>query len=439
MPKKLISPAKLLESDRQYIWHPFTMWEENFIPIPISAARESLLYTPDGRTYIDAISSWWVITHGHCHPYITKRVQDQIEQLDQVIFADCTHESAVELAHLLSLKLPYDQPKFFFSDNGSTSVEVALKIAIQFHKNKKQRRHRIIAFENAYHGDTFGAMSAGHRGIFNVAFEEYLFDVLHIPVPHSENADIVLQEFEMLLEKKDVAAFIFEPLVQGAGGMVIYDAASLDKMIELCQIYNTISIADEVMTGFGRTGTMFASDMLKHKPDIMCLSKGITGGFFPLGVTVVNGKIFDAFRVSDVNATFWHGHSYTANPIICAAACAAIELFDIEHTLTRVSAIEQFYQQHIPSLSEIPIYQNIRYQGDIFALDIVVDDKKTSYFQSIKKPVQQFFLKHGVYLRPLGNVLYIIPPYCITKEQLEHIFHFIEMLPNEDFMKHRHH
>jgi adenosylmethionine-8-amino-7-oxononanoate aminotransferase len=316
----------LSERDHQLIWHPFTQQQTAMPNIAITHGKGALLYDENGNEYIDAVSSWWTNLFGHANSQIAAAIKKQVDTLEHVIFAGFTHQPAIELSEKLIQLLPKNQSKVFFSDNGSTCVEVALKMAIQYWHNQNIEKTTIIAFKNAYHGDTFGAMSVGARGVFNQPFESYMFDVTFLDLPTDDNFEQVLTDFQQIIQTQKAAAFIFEPLIQGSAGMLMYKAEYLDKLIETAQQNQVICIADEVMTGFGRTGKTFASDYLNHKPDIFCLSKGITGGFLPLGITTCTQKIYDAFLSEDKLKTFFHGHSYTGNPIVCAAANASLEL-----------------------------------------------------------------------------------------------------------------
>jgi adenosylmethionine-8-amino-7-oxononanoate aminotransferase len=316
----------LSERDHQLIWHPFTQQQTAKPNIAITHGKGALLYDENGNEYIDAVSSWWTNLFGHANLQIAAAIKKQVYTLEHVIFAGFTHEPAINLAEKLIQLLPKNQSKVFFSDNGSTCVEVALKMAIQYWHNQNIEKTTIIAFKNAYHGDTFGAMSVGARGVFNQPFESYMFDVSFLDLPTDDNFEQVLTDFQQIIQTQKAAAFIFEPLIQGSAGMLMYKAEYLDKLIETAQQNQVICIADEVMTGFGRTGKTFATDYLNHKPDIFCLSKGITGGFLPLGITTCTQKIYDAFLSEDKLKTFFHGHSYTGNPIVCAAANASLEL-----------------------------------------------------------------------------------------------------------------
>ena len=379
---------------------------------------------------MDAVSSWWTTTHGHSHPFIAEAVYEQFKALEHVIFAGFTHPKAVELAERITRKLSY-LDKVFFSDNGSTAVEIAIKMAFQYWYNKGKKKTKMIAFKNAYHGDTFGAMSVGGRSDFNKAFFPFLFDVIFIDVPTPGNEEKVKQQFEEAIKDDDVAAFIFEPLVQGAAGMVMYSADILDELVGLCKAKNIFVIADEVMTGFGRTGKLFATDYIVNKPDIVTLSKGLTGGVMALGLTVCSNKIYDAFLSDDHSKTFFHGHSFTANPLACAASCASLELFDRKGTWENIKMIEEEHQGFVGRVNSYNSLKDIRQTGTILALEFN-SNESTSYFNSIRDELYAYFLEKNILLRPLGNVLYILPPYCIKKEELNLIYNNIE-----DFLKER--
>lgn len=413
-------------ANTSYIWHPFTQMKTADAPLHVVKAKDCTLFTADGRQYIDAISSWWVNIHGHCNEHIATAIAEQAKVLEQVIFAGFTHTPAIELAKKLISILPDHFAKVFFSDDGSTSVEVALKMAIQYwHNQGITNKTKIIAFENGYHGDTFGAMSVAERNVFNAAFNPFLFEVSRLPLPHLENISSVKKQLEQWADENSVAAFIFEPLVQGAAGMQMYEAEYLDELIALAKEKDIICIADEVMTGFGRTGQHFAVDYLQQQPDIICLSKGITGGFMPLGVTICTQQIFDAFYDDDKTKTFFHGHSYTANPLACAAANASIKLLDTQKCR---EAIQQICNSHAAFKNRIvnnPFIKQVRQTGTILAIELNTKET-TSYFNSIQKKAYDYYLSKGIFLRPLGNVVYIMPPYCITQQELENIYTVLE-------------
>ncbi len=402
------------------IWHPFTQHALEKNRIAISHGKDTILYDINGKAYIDAVSSWWVNIYGHANPTISNAIKLQVDKLEQVIFAGFTHEPACLLSDNLLKILPPNFSKVFFSDNGSTSVEVALKMAIQFWHNQGYEKSKIIAFKNAYHGDTFGAMAVGKSDFFS-AFDDLLFDVIQIDIPLSNNFESLKNEFQSLVETQDVACFIFEPLVQGSGGMQMYDAIFLDELIKIARTNDVICIADEVMTGFGRTGERFAIDYLENKPNIICLSKGITGGFMPLSVTVCEKEIYDAFYSSDKLKTLFHGHSYTANLLGCAAANASVKL--LEEYYPKIKQLSVWQKEKVQELVVLPNVKNTRTLGTIAAFEI--ESTSTSYFSNVKDVVYQRFLDNGILLRPLGNTIYIMPPYCITINELNEIYKVI--------------
>ena len=416
----------LAERDRAVIWHPFTQMQTAPLPVPIVRGEGSVLYGADGREYLDMISSWWVNLHGHAHPHIAQRVSEQLKTLEHVIFADFTHQPAVELAERLLAILPQNQARIFYSDNGSTAVEVALKMAFQYWHNIGKPRRKIVALENAYHGDTFGAMAVGGRSAFTAPFVPFLFDVEYLPVPIAGEEANVLQHAEALFTD-EVAAFIFEPLVQGAGGMTMYEPNALDKLIQLARRSGSLIIADEVMTGFGRTGRLFASDHLHEKPDLMCLSKGITGGTMALGVTSCTQAIYDAFLSDDKHKTLFHGHSFTANPLACAAALASMDLLLLPETKANIQRISDRHTEFAQRLATFSTVSTIRQRGTLLAFDLNAGEQ-TSYFNHIRDTAYNFLLNRGVLMRPLGNVLYLMPPYCTTDEQLAYTYRQVEDL-----------
>jgi adenosylmethionine-8-amino-7-oxononanoate aminotransferase len=409
----------LSERDKQVMWHPYT--QSGLYPdvIGVLSGSGTLLHAEDGTTYIDAIASWWVNLHGHAHPYMANAIAEQVKQLEQVIFAGHTHEPAVVLAERLLGLLPWFG-KAFYSDNGSTAVEAAIKMSIQYWRNKGEgAKRKILAIEHSYHGDTFGAMSVSERGIFTEPFQQYLFPVDFVPFPANGEEDHALKVMEELLKKGDVAAFIAEPLVLGSGGMLMYDASVLEHMFALCKKYNALIIADEVMTGFGRTGTLFASQQVSTRPDMMCMSKGLTGGYLPMGLTLATNEIHDVFVSDRMDKMLFHGHSYTANPIACAAGVASLDLLLSEETQKNIQRISEAQREFVYQLQGLPRVINARSTGIIAALDLDVPD--SGYASSIRKNMLLFFKERGILLRPLGNVLYVLPPYCITSSELESV------------------
>ncbi|HEX8039053.1 MAG TPA: adenosylmethionine--8-amino-7-oxononanoate transaminase [Chryseosolibacter sp.] len=414
----------LSASDRKNIWHPFTPLQGAGDPLLISAGEGVYLHTPDGRKILDAVSSWWVNLHGHCHPEIAAAIGVQAKKLEHVIFAGFTHEPAIRLSENLLTILPPNQKKIFFSDNGSTAVEVGLKMSFQYWHNQGIRKTKVVAINGAYHGDTFGSMSVAERGPFTEPFSPFLFQTAFIDFPEKNNEKEVLRQFKDLLDGLDVAAFIFEPLIQAAAGMRIYPAAILDKLIALAHEQGVVCIADEVFTGFGRTGNYFASDYLVNKPDIMAVSKGITGGFLPLGVTSCSEQILSAFDSPEFTKTFFHGHSYTANPLACAAANASFRLLTDGNCLERIAGIAKKHNAFAAQLAGDPNVSDVRTLGTVLAIELR-SAEGTEYSNSLRKKIYPYFLERDILLRPLGNIIYVLPPYPITDEQLDHIYNSI--------------
>jgi adenosylmethionine-8-amino-7-oxononanoate aminotransferase len=389
-------------------------------PIPIVRGKGLYLYGEDGRQYLDAISSWWVNLHGHTHPYMIDKIKAQADLLEHVIFADFTHASAVDLGSRLLPILPGEMSKIFYSDNGSTAVEVALKMALQYWYNQKINRTKVVCFTNSYHGDTFGAMSAAGRNGFNKPFWKQLFDVESIDPPLKGREDESLCQLQSILNKGEVACFIFEPLILGSGGMIIYSSSGLSRLIQCCHQHDVLTIADEVMTGFGRTGTLFACQQMHAKPDFVSLSKGLTGGFLPLGATACSEKIFNAFLGDHLDQAFLHGHSYTANPLACSSALASLDLLLEKTCFLQREMIETCHKVFCERWQSHPKLVRCESLGTILALEYKTES--TSYFQPIRDSLYDFFLSRGILLRPLGNVLYVLPPYCIQPQELELIY-----------------
>jgi adenosylmethionine-8-amino-7-oxononanoate aminotransferase len=425
--------ADWIERDKKAIWHPFTPLKGMEDALMIDRAEGVNLYTNEGKKIIDVISSWWVNIHGHAHPKLAKAIGQQAAQLEHVIFAGFTHQPAIELAERLLDILPDNQSKIFYSDNGSTAVEVGIKMAFQYFFNRGIEKMKIIAIDGAYHGDTFGAMSVGDRGPFTEPFDPYLFDVEFLEFPHKAKEKEVWEHYISLVETGDVAAFIFEPIVQGASGMQFYSAELLDKMICFGQKNGVICIADEVMTGFGRLGTLFAADQLTHKPDIMCLSKGLTGGALPMGVTSCTDEIQAAYRSNDLMKTFFHGHSFTGNPIIAAVANASLDILLSAESGENRSRLNKRHLEFYQQIKDHPMVRNPRVIGTILAFDLNTE-KDTSYFNEARHHLYPYFIEKGLLIRPLGNVIYLIPPYVISDEDLNYVYQtilkFLEEYPS---------
>ncbi|MCA6079068.1 adenosylmethionine--8-amino-7-oxononanoate transaminase [Fulvivirga sedimenti] len=413
------------ERDKNSVWHPFTPLMGVAEPLMITRAEGPYLFTNDGRRILDAISSWWVNLHGHSHPHIQQAIARQAGELEHVIFAGFTHKPAIELAESLLKILPGPFERIFYSDNGSTAVEVALKLAFQYWENRGEPRRRVIALDGAYHGDTFGAMSVGERSIFTKPFFPYLFDVEFIPLPDGQNDSEVITQFERLISDGEVASFIFEPLVQGAAGMRMYSAKTLDRLLEIAKSHEIICIADEVMTGFGRTGRLFACEFLAHSPDLICLSKGLTGGALPLGATACTAEIMRPYLTADLRQAFLHGHSYTANPMACAAANASLELLLTDDCLENIKRIAQSHSDFVRKHAGNDRLKDIRSMGTILALEFYTD-QDSSYVSEMRNSLYPFFLERNILLRPLGNLIYVLPPYVTSDKDLEAVYTAIE-------------
>jgi len=371
---------------------------------------------------LDAISSWWVITHGHRHPRIIEAIKRQADELDQVIFAGFTHQPAEDLARALIGIAPRGLAHVFYSDSGSTAVEVALKMALGFWKNQNKPRTRIIALEHAYHGDTVGTMSAGARGVYNAAYDPLLFDVVRLPFPQAGREQ---QTLDMLkAAAPDAAALIVEPLILGAGGMFLYPPEVLRALAIICRRNGALFIADEVMTGFGRTGSLFACQRAGVVPDLICLSKGLTGGFLPLAATVCRDELYQAFLGGGFDRAFAHGHSFTANPLGCAAALASLDLIEAPETASRIKAIERRHRAWIQRLADHPHLRRPRALGTIAAVDL--DTEELGYGAAVAPRLKAFFLDRGLLIRPLGPVIYLLPPLCISDQQLDRAYQAIE-------------
>ncbi|MER9363251.1 adenosylmethionine--8-amino-7-oxononanoate transaminase [Mesorhizobium sp. M0500] len=407
-----------------HVWHPFTQHAlEPTIP-EIVLTEGAYLHKADGTRILDAISSWWVVTHGHRHPRIMKAIETAAASLDQIIFAGFTHAPAERLAKALVSLAPAGLDWVFYSDSGSTSVEVALKMALGYFRNIGAPRSRIVVMEHSYHGDTIGTMSVGARGVFNAAYEPLLFEVDTIPFPAAGREQETLDRFEAVACDRHAAALIVEPLVLGAGGMLMYPAWVLAELRNIAESSGTLLIADEVMTGWGRTGTLFACEQASISPDILCTSKGLTGGVVPLAATLATDAIFQAHYSTDRKKTFFHSSSYTANPIACAAALANVEIWRDEPVAERVAALSAMQAARLQRFGDNPNFTDCRTTGTITALDLRTDS--AGYLAEIGPKLRAFFLDQGLLVRPLGNVLYLLPPYCITGDELDGLYDAIE-------------
>lgn len=415
----------LTERDQKILWHPYTQHKTALPPVAITKGEGALFWDDNNKEYIDAIASWWVNPFGHSNRFVADAIYKQLTTLEHVLFGGFTHEPAVVLGEKLLDILPSNQKKIFFSDNGSTAVEVAIKVALQYFYNSGQKKTTIIAFEDAFHGDTFAAMAASGISLYTQAFAGMFIDVVRIPVPVAGREQESFDVLENVIKNHNVAGFIFEPLVQGAAGMVMYSPESLDKLISICKKNNVLTIADEVMTGFGKTGKTFACDYLQQQPDMMCLSKALTAGTIPMAITTFTQELFDGFYSDDINKALFHGHTFTANPTGCAAALASLELLqteEMQQNLIRINKSHLEFEQHIKNH---PRVKTTRVLGVIFAVEIQSDSNE-EYYGTMRTKLYNFFIENGIILRPVGNIVYILPPYIIGTEQLEKVHQTIE-------------
>ncbi|HEU5366004.1 MAG TPA: adenosylmethionine--8-amino-7-oxononanoate transaminase [Hanamia sp.] len=424
--------SDLKEKDRKYIWHPYTHIKSMQPAVPIVRGEKSLLIDEDGNKYIDGISSWWVNIHGHGNKYIAKKIYEQAKKLEQVIFTAFTHQPAVELAEKLLSVLPGDFTKIFYTDDGSTAIEVAIKMSIQYWRNKGNTgRNKIVAFRNSYHGDTFGAMSVSERDVYTLAFRDKLFDVIFIETPDGKNFETIKSTIEQ--NKDEILCFIYEPLLQGAGGMKMYQPEDFDPLLAYMKQQDILCIADEVLTGFYRTGKFFAGDYLQTKADIICLSKALTGGTMALGVTACTQKIYNEFVSDDKTKTLFHGHSFTANPLACTAGVASFKLIQEKGFMKSVETIishHKKFAKKLQSFQKKNYIKNVRQTGTIIAFEICTNEMD-DYLNNISNEFTFFCMKQGVYLRSMGNTIYVMPPYCTTSRELKKIYEvivgFVEM------------
>lgn len=410
---------ELLEDDAQYIWHPLTQHKTAMVPKAIASAAGNYLYDFQGKPYFDAISSWYTCSYGHTNEVLTDAIKQQVDKLHHVVFAGMTHEPATVLAKKLIGILPYNQAKVFYSENGSTSVEIAVKMAFQYHFNRGEKRHVIIALENGFHGDTFVAMSVSGLSVYNGPFEDLLMEVLRIPAPTSDNIELLLAQVVDILKENKVAAFIYEPLVQGAAAMQLNDATALCQLLRIFKLNGVLNIADEVMTGFGKTGTLFASDQILNKPDIMCLSKALTGGIMPMAVTSTTQEVYDAFYKDELAAGFFHGHTYSGNPLGCAVASAAIDLLVSPYIQQQIDRIANSHENIVASFKAHKKVKSVRTRGIILAIDI---DATMERYGNMRNAIFNWFWERGVFLRPLGNTIYIVPPFSTTSAELDMLY-----------------
>ncbi|CAM4172918.1 adenosylmethionine--8-amino-7-oxononanoate transaminase [Zobellia nedashkovskayae] len=431
MKKANASETLVIESlsvrDKKHLWHPLTQHKLHPEMLGIVKAKGAVLYDENGKDYIDGIASWYTSAYGHCNEYITDRVYAQMQKLDQVVFSGFTHEPAIKLSEELIKILPENQEKLFFSDNGSTATEIGIKMALQYHFNNGRTRKTMLAFEEGFHGDTFGAMSVSGLSVYNGPFEEFFIDVERIDVPTDENIEGILSDLEIRLQQNHIAGFIYEPLVQGAAAMKMHKAENLNRILQLLKVHGVLTIADEVMTGFGKTGKPFASDYIDTKPDIICMSKALTAGLIPMAITSCSQEVYDAFYSDDLAKGLFHGHTYTGNPLACTAALAGLELLqsvEIQDSIKRIISSHQEFDLRVKNHEKVV---GTRQCGIIYALDLNV---KMERYGNLRDQIFKHFMNNGVFLRPLGSTIYISAPYVITDEQLQKIYTTIEDLLN---------
>lgn len=419
----------LIDNDLKFIWHPFTQHATERNPLCITHAKGASLFA-DELEILDLISSWWTCTHGHSHPALNKALQEQAEKVPHVMFAGFTHEPATNLAQALAQRMPEDLTRIFFSDNGSTAVEVALKMAYQYWRNKgKEERRHFLAFQGGYHGDTFGAMAVSRGSGFFTLFEDLMCQVQMIPFAETwyddetieqRETDALTQLDQLLAEYgAKTAAFILEPLMQGAAGFRFCRPEFLTHVIERVKTYDILVIFDEVATGFGRTGPLFAYEKLGITPDMICLSKGLTGGYMPLSLTIARQGIFDVFLGQGFDKALAHGHTFTANPLACAVALRSLQLFAEENTLTKIANISEQHKAFLHELSRVPHITKPRHLGSVIACDLA--DQK-GYKSTKSLFLKDWYQNAGLNIRPLGPTLYIMPPYCISEAQLDRAY-----------------
>ena len=430
--KELRPPPEWLALDRAHVWHPYTQMQTAPAPLPVVRAEGVWLELADGRRILDGISSWWVNLFGHNHPRLNAALAAQSAELEQVIFAGFTHEPAARLAAELVALAPAGLSRVFFSDDGSTAVEVAMKMAVQQWRQRGEERRRLfVAFDHAYHGDTFGAMAAGGDAVFHGAFADLLCEVRRAPVPACESeVGAVLAALETMLDQAgdEVAAVIVEPIVQGAGGMRIHPPSFLRGVRSATRTRGLPLVADEIFTGFGRTGRMFACEHAGIAPDLLCLSKGLTGGYLPLAATLASEEIYAAFLSEERGRAFFHGHSYTANALACAVARASLALFAETHCLGRIAELQRLFARRLAVISALPGVARVRGIGAlaVVELEAPAGDRESGYLDARGPRLAQEFLDRGVLLRPLGNIVYFLPPYAITDEECHRVFDVIE-------------
>lgn len=413
------SKSTLSKRDSDAIWHPLTQHKTHKYALPIVKAKGVMLYDENGSAYIDAICSWYTAMYGHCHSRLVEAVSAQAKKLDQVIFSGFTHKPAVNLAEKLISILPEGFSKVFYNDNGSTATEIGIKMALQYHHNKGQKRDTILAFEEGFHGDTFGAMSVSGLSVYNGAFKDHFIKVVRIAKPDGSNNSFVLDQLKQLTKKYNIAGFIYEPLIQGAAGMKTYNKLGLNDILNFCKNEEIICIADEVMTGFGKTGSCFASLQLETTPDVICLSKALTAGMLPMGATICQDFIYNAFYDNDISKGLFHAHTYSGNPLACAVALEAINLYESAEIQQNIQHIIEAHHNFKTEIENHPTVKDVRHLGVILAIDLDINIER---YGNIRDNIYNFCMERGIYLRPLGQTVYTVTPFVISRQELSKIY-----------------
>jgi len=410
------------ERDLAHIWHPCSQMKDyETLPfIPIKSGKGAYLYDFDGNCYLDAISSWWVNLFGHSNDYINAKLKEQLETLEHVIFAGFSHEPAIRLAERLVALTPQKLQKVFFADNGSSAIEIALKMSFQYYKNQGEVRDIFISLENSYHGETMGALAVGDVALYKEIYNEILIRTVQAKSPALVSEEEAVASMETLFQKHEgkISAVVIEPLVQCAGSMAMYDPSYITKLKALCEKYGVFMIADEIAVGFGRTGTMFACEQAGVTPDFLCLSKGITGGYLPLSVVMTSNEVYSAFYCDySEGKSFLDSHSYTGNTLACMAANATLDIFEEENVLERNREKIAFLAKQLKRFEALPNVKEVRQRGFIAAVEL----EGYTPQQRIGLEIYKYALSHEVLLRPLGNVVYFMPPYIVTEEELAYM------------------
>ena len=411
---------ELMKEDLKHIFHPCSQMKdyETLPLIPIKRAKASYLEDFDGNKYLDCISSWWVNLFGHSNAYINSKINEQIEELEHVIFAGFTHKPAIDLAKRLIDLTPEPLQKVFFADNGSSAIEIALKMSFQYFKNKGESRPLFVSLTNSYHGETMGALAVSDSGLYKDIYEDILIKTLHAKSPSMHSEEEALEDMRKVLSDNvgKVNSVVIEPLVQCAGSMRMYDATYITKLRVLCDEFGVFLIADEIAVGFGRTGTLFAIEQANICPDFLCTSKGLTGGYMPLSLVLFTDDIYNAFYCDyNEGKSFLDSHSYTGNTIACAVANAVLDIFENENVLENNLEKIKFIKDETEKFKSLKEVVEVRQRGMICAIEL----KEFEVGKRVNLDIFQAALKEGIYIRPLGNVVYFMPPYCFTKEELK--------------------